>query len=133
MLSSYFPRFLIFQISVASTWTVEDFKSSIEPSSGSFSISDINFQVPSFCCSLFCPFFIFALASRRHVLETQKKTKAVEMVPPSCIEIQLTFHESPGNLHLGSLVHAQVTTSNKTFSKLIKFASLSFSTHPIHP
>ncbi|CAA3022543.1 pre-mRNA-processing 40A [Olea europaea subsp. europaea] len=33
------------KISVASTWTVEDFKSSIEPSSGSFSISDINFQL----------------------------------------------------------------------------------------
>ncbi|XP_022870866.1 pre-mRNA-processing protein 40A-like isoform X2 [Olea europaea var. sylvestris] len=33
------------KITVASTWTIEDFKSFIEPSSGSFTISDINLQL----------------------------------------------------------------------------------------
>ncbi|KAL2529485.1 Pre-mRNA-proCES [Forsythia ovata] len=33
------------KITVASTWTIEDFKSSIKPSSDSFSISDINLQL----------------------------------------------------------------------------------------
>ncbi|CAI9777197.1 unnamed protein product [Fraxinus pennsylvanica] len=33
------------KITVSSTWTIEDFKSSIEPSSGLFSVSDINLQL----------------------------------------------------------------------------------------
>lgn len=65
---------LFFQITVASTWTIEDFKSFIEPSSGSFTISDINLQVPGFCCSLSLSLFQ-SLLPGRHVLKLRRRKK----------------------------------------------------------